>query len=85
MGARVSFQPRTVTLTRRELLHGADYTLRLPSVGATETLVLAALGTDGETTIIDAGHIARGYPDLAGMLRRLGAGVRTRTEQSTKT
>ena len=38
-------------------------------------LVLAGLVADGETIVHDGEHIERGYPDLAGRLRSLGADV----------
>jgi UDP-N-acetylglucosamine 1-carboxyvinyltransferase len=47
-------------------------------IRAGAALVVAALGADGESTVVDAGHIARGYPDLAGDLRALGADVDAR-------
>jgi len=39
-------------------------------------LVLAGLAAEGQTLIRHPEHIARGYSDLAGDLRRLGAGIR---------
>jgi len=41
-------------------------------------LVLAGLGADGETVVADGFHIDRGYDDLAGKLRALGADVTRR-------
>jgi UDP-N-acetylglucosamine 1-carboxyvinyltransferase len=38
-------------------------------------LVLAALVSDGETTVDGAFHIDRGYPNFAEDLRALGANV----------
>lgn len=38
-------------------------------------LVLAGLGADGETVVSDAYHVERGYDDLSGKLRSLGADV----------
>jgi len=38
-------------------------------------LVLAGLVADGETVVADAHHVDRGYEDLAGKLRSLGADV----------
>jgi len=38
-------------------------------------LVLAGLGADGETVVSDAFHVERGYDDLSGKLRSLGADV----------
>jgi UDP-N-acetylglucosamine 1-carboxyvinyltransferase len=37
--------------------------------------VVAGLAAEGETVVADAEHIDRGYEDLAGRLRSLGAHV----------
>ena len=37
------------------------------------TILAAALAADGETRLRDPGHIPRGYEDLPGALRGLGA------------
>ncbi|HEX3946841.1 MAG TPA: hypothetical protein VHW47_04010 [Acidimicrobiales bacterium] len=39
-------------------------------------LVLAGLVAEGETEVAGAAHVDRGYEDLAGSLRSLGARVR---------
>lgn len=44
---------------------------------AAAALLLAALAVPGETTLTGMRHLARGYPDLAGDLARLGAHVET--------
>ena len=44
-------------------------------VRAGAALALAALRADGETVIDDWYHVDRGYPDLPGALRALGADV----------
>jgi UDP-N-acetylglucosamine 1-carboxyvinyltransferase len=49
-------------------------------VRAGAALVLAGLAADGETTVLDPQHVERGYPDLAGKLRALGADVTRLTE-----
>ena len=38
-------------------------------------LLVAALGADGTTPLRDPGHIRRGYADLPGEIRRLGAEI----------
>jgi UDP-N-acetylglucosamine 1-carboxyvinyltransferase len=50
-------------------LHGAEHTLRFPSVGATETLLLAAATARGETTL----HGAACEPEVADLARFLNA------------
>ncbi len=37
--------------------------------------MLAGLVADGETVVLDPHHVERGYPDLPGKLRALGADV----------
>ncbi len=55
-------------------LKGMD--LKVPDIRAGATLVLAALIAQGESTLIDPGHIDRGYEDLYLRLRRLGADIK---------
>ena len=50
--------------------------IQLSVVGtAAAALLVAALGADGTTTLRDPGHIRRGYADLPGEIRRLGAEI----------
>jgi UDP-N-acetylglucosamine enolpyruvyl transferase len=42
-------------------------------------LLLAALAVPGRTLLHGAHHLARGYPDLPGSLRALGAAITTPT------
>ena len=44
-------------------------------IRAGAALVVAGLVADGETTISDIYHIDRGYEDLVGRLRSLGASI----------
>ena len=74
MGARITWQPQTVTLTRNGALHGADYTLRIPSVGATETLLMAAAGAQGASVLRGAACEPE-VKDLADFLNRCGADI----------
>ena len=74
MGARITWQPQTVTLTRNGVLHGADYTLRIPSVGATETLLMAAVGAQGASVLRGAACEPE-VKDLADFLNRCGADI----------
>jgi UDP-N-acetylglucosamine 1-carboxyvinyltransferase len=52
--------------------------VRAPDIRAGVALVLAGLVADGETVVSGAHHIGRGYEDLAGALRSLGAPVTRR-------
>ena len=56
-------------------LRGADIVLSLPSVGATENAMLAAVCADGVTTITNAAREPE-IVDLQGFLQALGANVR---------
>lgn len=56
-------------------LHGGDITLSLPSVGATENAMLAAVCAEGVTTITNAAREPE-IVDLQSFLRALGADVR---------
>ena len=83
MGAEVQVKGRTLCIAGRQTLHGAE--CYAPDLRGGAALVLAALGAQNElSTVWDAGHIDRGYPCLAAMLRKLGANVRTKTVQGRK-
>lgn len=56
-------------------LSGAEIILSLPSVGATENAMLAAIGASGTTTISNAAREPE-IVDLQTFLRKLGANVR---------
>ena len=77
MGARVRVEGRTLHVMGAAPLHGAAVTA--PDLRGGAALVLAALAAEGTTTLTDAGHIARGYADLAAALAALGAGCRCQT------
>lgn len=72
MGAQVSIDGGQVYA--RGKLHPAHCRLRLPSVGATENLMMAAALTPGESVIENAAREPE-IIDLACMLRKMGAGV----------
>ena len=63
-----------LVLTAPAGLRGADITLRFPSVGATETLLLAAVCAQGETTLRGAAREPE-IADLAAFLNRCGGCV----------
>ncbi len=82
MGARVEEKgDGTLTLTAPRGLAGAEIALRFPSVGATETLLMAASSARGET-ILRGAAIEPEVTDLARFLQSAGAkitGIGTRT------
>ncbi|HEV3212568.1 MAG TPA: UDP-N-acetylglucosamine 1-carboxyvinyltransferase [Acidimicrobiales bacterium] len=73
LGARVSTEGHHVVIRGVERLQGAA--VRATDVRAGAALVLAGLVADGETVVANAAHVDRGYEDLAGTLRSLGADV----------
>jgi len=73
MGADVRTEGRHAIVRGVERLSGAP--VRASDVRAGAALVLAGLVADGETVVHDGEHIERGYSDLAGVLRELGADV----------
>jgi len=75
MGADIRTEGHHAVVRGRPRLSGAP--VRAPDIRAGAALVTAALGADGETVIADANHIARGYEDLAGKLRAVGADIQT--------
>jgi len=75
MGADIRTEGHHAVVRGRPRLSGAP--VRAPDIRAGAALVVAALGADGETMISDASHIARGYENLAGKLRAVGADIET--------
>lgn len=74
MGAQVVLERETVTLRRRAMLRGVDFTLRLPSVGATLTLMMAACCAQG-TTVLRNVACEPEIEDMAGFLCACGAAI----------
>ena len=73
MGAHVHTEGRHAVVRGVDRLSGAP--VRALDVRAGAALVLAGLAAEGETVVLESRHIDRGYPDLAGKLRALGADV----------
>lgn len=73
MGADVRNEGRHAVVRGVRRLSGAP--VKAFDVRAGAALVLAGLAAEGETEVFDAHHITRGYSDLAGHLRSLGADV----------
>ena len=74
MGADVTVRGRTAVIRGVERLHGAKVTASDLRGGA--SLVVAALGAEGESEIFNLEYVDRGYADFEGKLRRLGAKIR---------
>ncbi len=73
MGADARTEGRHAVVRGVPRLSGAP--VRVPDVRAGAALLLAGLAAEGETTVFDTYHVERGYADLPGQLRALGADV----------
>ena len=73
MGADIRTEGHHAVVRGVPRLSGAP--VRAPDIRAGVALVLAGLVAEGETVVSGAHHIRRGYEDLAGALRSLGAKV----------
>jgi UDP-N-acetylglucosamine 1-carboxyvinyltransferase len=76
MGARIAVDGRDAVIKGFARLHGTDVVV--PDIRSGAALVIAALCARGTTEIADAWHIERGYEDMPGKLRALGAEVELR-------
>ena len=76
MGADIRTEGRVAVVCGTERLHGTEVVATDLRGGA--ALAVAGLAAEGVTTVQGIGHIQRGYADLAGDLRALGARI---TEQ----
>ncbi len=79
LGAEVRTDGNHAVIKGAKRLQGAKVVSHDIRAGA--ALIVAALGADGQTIMTDDGHVNRGYPDLAGDLRHLGANVYARELQ----
>ena len=73
LGAHVTVDGKHASITGIPQLSGAP--VEATDIRAGAGLVLAALVSEGETTVDGAFHIDRGYPNFAQDLRALGANV----------
>ena len=73
MGADIRTEGHHAVVRGVHRLQGAP--VRAPDIRAGAALVLAGLAAEGETVVADAHHVSRGYEDLDGKLRALGADV----------
>ncbi len=76
MGADIRTEGHHAVVRGVPRLSGAP--VRAPDIRAGVALVLAGLVAEGQTVVSGAHHIDRGYEDLAGALRSLGASVERR-------
>jgi UDP-N-acetylglucosamine 1-carboxyvinyltransferase len=78
MGADIRTEGRHAVVRGVPRLSGAP--VRASDIRAGAALVVAGLAAEGETIVAAAEHIDRGYEDLPGRLRSLGADVRRSDE-----
>lgn len=73
MGADITLADHHAVVRGVRQLSGAP--VKAPDIRAGAALVVAGLVADGETVVGDGHHLDRGYEDMAGKLRALGADV----------
>ena len=74
MGAKIVVQGRDAIITGVDSLTPAN--VRAVDLRAGAAMVIAALSSAGTTVIEDIHHIERGYEDLVGKLRSVGADIK---------
>ncbi len=74
MGAIISIENKTATVTGVDHLEGATVTAKDLRAGA--ALVIAGLAAHGTTRVRDIHYVERGYENMIGKLSALGASVR---------
>lgn len=74
MGARITSDGHEAQIIGTGKLHAA--TVRAVDLRAGAAMIIAGLAADGRTEIEDIHHIERGYSDMIGKLRTLGASIR---------
>ena len=78
LGANVAVEGRSATVRGPSTLRGTR--VCIPDIRSGAALVIAALCAQGTTELDDVFHIDRGYEDMEGKLRSLGAQVERVTE-----
>jgi UDP-N-acetylglucosamine 1-carboxyvinyltransferase len=74
LGAEIQIEGNTAVITGRETLAGAP--IMATDLRASASLVIAALAAQGETLIDRIYHMDRGYEDIEGKFRSLGAHIK---------
>jgi len=73
MGAQIKIDGRTVIIEGGKPLSGAQ--VKSTDLRAGAALILAGLVADGVTEVTELHHVDRGYVDIVGKLRALGADI----------
>jgi len=79
MGADISFKGSAATVRGVKKLKGAN--VMATDLRASASLVVAALGAEGETAIHRVYHLDRGYEKIEEKLTKLGANIRREKER----
>ena len=74
LGADIETDGNLACIKGRERLYGSR--LEATDLRGGASMVVAALGAEGETVICDSGHISRGYEELDKVLCSLGADIK---------
>lgn len=83
MGARIEISGNTAKVSGKTALNGAR--VIASDLRASASLVLAGLAAEGETLIDRVYHIDRGYEDIVGKLKSIGADIKRLTDSATLT
>lgn len=73
MNANINVEGRSVKLEGKSQLQGAQ--VKATDLRAAAALILAGLVADGKTSVTELTHLDRGYVDLHGKLKQLGADI----------
>lgn len=73
MGADITIKGNTAIIGGVSSLYGTE--VKCYDLRGGAAMVVAALAAKGKTTILDCGHIDRGYPSIDGELNMLGAKI----------
>ncbi|MRM18571.1 UDP-N-acetylglucosamine 1-carboxyvinyltransferase [Staphylococcus aureus] len=73
MNANINVEGRSVKLEGKSQLQGAQ--VKATDLRAAAALILAGLVADGKTSVTELNHLDRGYVDLHGKLKQLGADI----------
>jgi UDP-N-acetylglucosamine 1-carboxyvinyltransferase len=73
MGARIEVEGRTAAIHGPTPLHGEEVVV--PDIRSGAALVIAALCASGESRLRHAWHVDRGYQDIVGKLKDVGAAI----------
>ncbi|HGO1550894.1 TPA: UDP-N-acetylglucosamine 1-carboxyvinyltransferase [Staphylococcus aureus] len=73
MNANINVEGRSAKLEGKSQLQGAQ--VKATDLRAAAALILAGLVADGKTSVTELTHLDRGYGDLHGKLKQLGADI----------